>query len=103
MFLLNPSLQGSESYTEESVERLYESEVMDDSKEKTSSPTRTYIHMSSQHLWQHKDDLYKFIPDKKLTWTMVNKTKMPSPLQGAIFFQRSDTTYMNSILGQDSS
>lgn len=32
MFLLNPSLQGSESYTEESVERLYESEVMDDSR-----------------------------------------------------------------------
>lgn len=34
MFLLNPSLQGSESYTEESVGGLYESEVMDDSRKK---------------------------------------------------------------------
>lgn len=32
-FILNPSLQSSESNTEENVERLCESEVMEDSKE----------------------------------------------------------------------
>lgn len=77
----------SQKFTEENVERLSESEVLEDSKGKKNfqSYQGIYIYIWAYSLWLHKDGFCRFVTNKDSTWSMENKTKMSSPLQGAIF------------------
>lgn len=49
---------------EKEIERLEETEFMDDHKEAVSSRyNRTDAHMKSPRLWQHAQDMYRFQSD----------------------------------------
>ena len=59
----NPSLKfhGSIRKKKEEVERLYEPEVIGDSKKRVSSRnSRIDVHINSQRLWQHAQGIHRF-------------------------------------------
>jgi hypothetical protein len=66
--------QGSGSFIEEEVERLYESEGNDATKKMVSSRyTRSEAHINSQSWWQHADDLHMSKPYRVLVLKVENR------------------------------
>lgn len=62
---IKPSPQGSGIYVEGNEERLKEPKVVDNSKEKAFSRyNETDLHMNSQRVWQHMQELDKFRANK---------------------------------------